>query len=161
MPNLTVQLGAQAQTPDGRTVSVPPAIVLQQRGPVLQASISVLESMAKEILQQGKGVPAPKTGWAQIDTGASITCVDDGAAQELGLPPIDVVSLCSASHGGTQANVYPVQILIPELGMSLQAPRAVGAALAVQGLLVLIGRDVLQRCTLFYNGPMGQITLSI
>lgn len=161
MPILTLQLADQAQTPDGHVIPIPASVALQLRGPVVQASISVAESMAKELLQQGKELPAPKTGPALSDTGASITCVDDGAAQELGLPPIDVVSLCSASHGGTEANVYPVQILIPELGISLQAPRAVGAALAVQGLLVLIGRDVLQRCTLFYNGPMGQITLSI
>ena len=34
-------------------------------------------------------------------------------------------------------------------------------ALASQGLLVLICRDVLQNCNLFYNGPMGQFTLSV
>jgi hypothetical protein len=29
-----------------------------------------------------------------------------------------------------------------------------------QGLLMLIGRDFLQHCTLFYNGIAGQVTLS-
>ena len=36
-----------------------------------------------------------------------------------------------------------------------------GAALKEQGLLLLIGRDLLAHCTLFYNGPTGQITLSL
>ncbi len=45
--------------------------------------------------------------------------------------------------------------------VTLNAPRAMGAALASQGLLVLIGRDVLQNCNLFYNGPAGQFTLSL
>ena len=27
--------------------------------------------------------------------------------------------------------------------------------------LILIGRDVLQSCTLFYNGSVGQFTLSL
>jgi hypothetical protein len=36
-----------------------------------------------------------------------------------------------------------------------------GAALKEMGLLLLIGRDLLQYCTLFYNGATGQITLSI
>jgi len=154
-------MGGQAQTLDGRAIPIPPSVALLQRGPVVQASISLLESMAKELLQQGQELPAPKTGLALIDTGASITCVDEGVAQELGLPAIDVVSMYSASHGRTQQNVYPVQILLPQFGVSVQAPRAMGAALAGQGLLVLIGRDVLQRCTLFYNGPLGQVTLSI
>jgi len=45
--------------------------------------------------------------------------------------------------------------------MGVDAPRAVGAALKAQGIVALIGRDVLQHCTLYYNGPAGQITLSI
>ena len=36
-----------------------------------------------------------------------------------------------------------------------------GAALEPQGLLALIGRDVLARCTLFYNGTTGEFTLAI
>ncbi len=28
------------------------------------------------------------------------------------------------------------------------------------GLMILIGRDLLRYCTLFYNGPAGQFTLS-
>ncbi len=56
-------------------------------------------------------------------------------------------------------NIYPVQIMTPIV--TLNAPRAMGAALATQGILVLIGRDVLQSCTLFYNGPAGQFTLTL
>jgi hypothetical protein len=43
----------------------------------------------------------------------------------------------------------------------INAERAIGAALAVQGYIALIGRDALINCTLFYNGPMGAFTLSI
>jgi predicted aspartyl protease len=161
VPLLTFQLAGQGQTPDGKTILLPPPVALQQRGPVVQVSITVEENVAKTLVQQGQQVPTPKSGWALIDTGASVTCVDDQAAQELNLPVIDVVPMCSASHAQTQQNVYPVQITIPALGFNLQAPRAVGAALAAQGLLLLIGRDVLQICTLFYNGPAGQITIAI
>jgi predicted aspartyl protease len=135
--------------------------VLQQRGPIVQVSITTEENIAKSLAQQGKILPPPKAGWALIDTGASVTCVDDQAAKDLGLPVIDVVPMCSASHAQTLQNVYPIQITIPGLGFNLQAPRAVGAALDAQGLILLIGRDVLQMCTLFYNGPAGQVTLSL
>jgi predicted aspartyl protease len=94
-----------------------------------------------------------------IDTGASNTCVDDQVAQELGLPVIDVGYMQSASHEKHQCNIYPVQIITPVV--TLNSPRTMGAALASQGLLILIGRDVLQSCTLFYNGSVGQFTLSL
>ena len=47
------------------------------------------------------------------------------------------------------------------LPIVVSAPRAVGAALKAQGLMVLIGRDVLQSCILVYNGPAGQFTLTL
>lgn len=161
MPLLTVQFSGQAQAPDGKTIPLPPPVALQQRGPVLQVSLTVAESVAKALAQQGQPLPPPRTGWALIDTGASVTCIDDQAAQELGLPAIDVVPMASASHAQTQQNVYPVQITLSAFGFALQAPRAIGAALAAQGILALIGRDVLQICTLFYNGPAGTISLAI
>ena len=58
-------------------------------------------------------------------------------------------------------NVYPIQIEVVGLPISIEAPNPIGAALAAQGLLALIGRDVLQHCTLFYTGITGEITLSI
>jgi predicted aspartyl protease len=122
--------------------------------------VSVEQSMAQALLQQGQAVPPPKTGFALIDTGASFTCIDDQAAKDLGLPIIDVASISSASHAQHQCNVYPVQISIPPM-LILQSPRTIGAALAAQGLLVLIGRDVLQHCLLVYNGGTGSITLSL
>lgn len=95
-----------------------------------------------------------------IDTGATGTCIDEQAAQELGLPVIDVAKMTSATHADQQCNVYPVQINIPP-AITLNSLRTVGAALAPQGLLVLIGRDVLRVCSMFYNGPAGQFTLSL
>jgi len=96
-----------------------------------------------------------------IDTGATSTCIDDAAATRLGLPAIDVVTVASASHASTQQNVHPIQIEVIGLPITISAPRAIAAPLAAQGLLVLIGRDVLQHCTLFYNGPAGSVSLSV
>jgi len=121
--------------------------------------VTIEENAGKALLSQGKVVPTPKTGWALIDTGASNTCVDEQAAKELGLPVIDVGTMLSATHERVPCNIYPVQVATPIV--SLNSPRTMGAALAAQGLLVLIGRDVLQRCNLFYNGPIGQFTLSL
>jgi len=159
LPNLHSQIAAQAKTADGKVVQLAPAAALQLRGPILQVSITIEQNAGKGLVAQGKTLPTPKSGLALIDTGASNTCVDEQAAKDLGLPVIDVANMQSASHEKHECNIYPVQIITPIV--TLNAPRAMGAALAPQGLLVLIGRDVLQNCNLFYNGPMGQFTLSL
>jgi predicted aspartyl protease len=158
VPILHSQAGGQANAPDGKPVQLTPPAALQLRGPVMQISVTINQNAAQALIGQGKTVPT-KSGWALIDTGASNTCIDEKAAQELGLPVIDVASMQSASHEGHQCNVYPVQIITPVF--TLNSPRTLGAALESQGLLVLIGRDVLQQCTLFYNGVVGQFTLTL
>jgi len=158
VPILHSQITAQGQTPDGKTVQVPPAAALAMRGPIVQVTVSIEQNAAKALLNQGKTVPS-KAGLALIDTGASNTCIDEQAAQELGLPVIDVGSMQSATHDKHPCNVYPVQIVTPVV--TLNSARTLGANLAAQGLLILIGRDVLSQCTFFYNGPVGEFTLSL
>src|SRR5487761_597628 len=151
-------MAAQGKSPDGKVVPVHPAVALQMRGPVLQVAVTIEQNAGKALLSQGRTV-ATKTGLALIDTGASNTCIDEQVAQELGLPIIDVGSMQSASHEKHPCNIYPVQIITPVV--TLNSSRTMGANLAPQGLLVLIGRDVLAACNLFYNGPSGQFTLSL
>jgi predicted aspartyl protease len=161
VPILHTQLRAQGKTPQGQIVQVPPAIALLRQGPCLQVSIGLAQSIANQLLQQGKTLPRPVSGVALIDTGATSTCIDDAVAKQLQLPVVNVVNVASASHASTLQNVYPIQIEVVGLPISIEASNAIGAALAPQGLLALIGRDVLQHCTLFYNGLTGEITLSI
>ncbi|MBI3695626.1 MAG: hypothetical protein HY238_12410 [Acidobacteria bacterium] len=161
MPILHTQLAGQGQTPDGKVVQLPPRMVLQQRGPVVQVAITIQEALATALVEQGKPVPQPTIGLALIDTGASNTCIDDEAAQAMQLPAIDVGVMCSASHAKTPSNIYPIQIEVIGFPIRFQSPRTMGAALREQGLLLLLGRDLLQHCTLFYNGFTGEITLAI
>jgi hypothetical protein len=87
-----------------------PQQVLQARGPLVQVTIGVYRPMAQQLVQQGITLPAPVSGEAMIDTGASVTCIDDGAAQQLNLPVVNRVNVASASHPATQQNVYPVSL---------------------------------------------------
>jgi len=79
----------------------------------------------------------------------------------MGLPAIDVVTMVSASHAATQQNVYPIRIEFASVPIVVDAPRAMGANLATQGLLLLIGRDLLQHCTFTCNGLAGCITFCV
>ena len=161
MPILHVQYDAEGQTPDGKKIQLPARLALLQTGPCVQVIIGLAQSLAEQLVQQGHAVPQPVSGMALVDTGASTTCIDEALAQRLGLPAIDVVQMTSASHAGTEANVYPIQMEIVGSPIRVNVPRAIGANLAPQGIVALIGRDYLQHCTLFYNGFTGEITLSI
>ena len=161
MPILHVQYDAHGKDPEGRVVSVPPGLVLQQHGPIVQIILGIGKTFAEPLQQQGIALPVPASGNALIDTGASTTCIDDSVAQKMGLPAIDVVTMASASHASTQQNVYSIQMQIVGSPIMVEVPRAIGANLQSQRIIALIGRDYLQHCTLHYNGLTGAITLSI
>src|SRR5487761_1724435 len=152
MPILHSQLSAQSPGPDGSPVQISPQLVLLNRGPVLQITVGLAQSMAQPLLQQGITLPTPLSGLALIDTGASVTCIDEAAAQQLQLPVVGTTQMVSASHANVQQNIYPVQIELVGANITIESPQTMAAALAAQGLLMLIGRDVLANCTLFYNG---------
>ncbi len=159
MPILHAQILGQAPDPSGQMVPVLPSQAIQQKGPVVQVTIGPLQQLVQQWTQQGISVPASITGEALIDTGASVTCIDDAVAQQLGLPVIDVMQMVSASHT-TQQNVYPVSITIAT-NLRFDLSRVMGANLQPQGLAVLIGRDLLSICTLHYNGTSGEFTLAL
>ncbi len=123
--------------------------------------MSVGQQIAGPILQAGGTLPAPVAGLALIDSGATSTCIDETIAQQLNLPAIDVVTIASATHASVQQSVYPIKVEVVGLPIAINAPRAIGAPLQSQGILVLLGRDVLQHCVLVYNGPAGSFSLSI
>jgi predicted aspartyl protease len=159
MPVFNIQLLAQAKAPDGKTTNLSAQTALHQRGPVVPASVCLEINMAKPLLAQGKAVGG-QPGYALIDTGATVSAVDEQTAQELKIPIVDQGKMTSASHESSPCNLYPIQITIGGV-LVLQVPRAMGAKLKPMGLVAIIGRDILQQCAFFYNGPLGTITLSI
>lgn len=160
MPILHVQYSATGTTPQGQQITLDPRLALQQRGPVIQVTVSLAQASAQALVQAGQTAPAPISGLALIDTGASHTCIDRTAAQTMGLSIINVVNMTSATHANEPCNVHPISIEVAGANITIETPDALGANLAPQGLLLLIGRNVLQHCNLVYTGIAGTITLS-
>ena len=70
-------------------MALPGAQALVQRGPIINVTVGLERSMATALIGQGSKVPTPISGLALIDTGASVTCIDNSKAIELGLPVVD------------------------------------------------------------------------
>ncbi len=160
MPILHTQYRGEVRDQEGKTINIHPRVILKGRGPILQVTLGFPESIAGVLIEQGKPVPSPVSGYALVDTGASDTCIDSDIAETFNLPVIDQVKMASDSHNAIDKNVYPALIEFVSYPIKINVERAVGANLMSQDLLVLLGRDLLQSFTLFYNGPAGELTLS-
>lgn len=121
--------------------------------------MGVHAQLADVLTAQNQSVPTPITGFGLIDTGASVTAVDDQALARLGILPIAVIQVGTA--GGQRAQQqYPAQIRFTQFGFDITFATVIGADLTGMGILALIGRDVLSRALLVYNGTLGHFILS-
>lgn len=135
--------------------------VLQGRGPVVAVEIQLPTALANHLQAKGTALPQPITGFALIDTGASKTCVEAQAISGLGVTPINRIKVQTPS-GSTQQYLYPARVAFPGTTLpSIEFSSVVGSTLAAQGIVALIGRDVLARFLLVYNGPAGLYSLAL
>jgi predicted aspartyl protease len=104
---------------------------------------------------------------ALVDTGASCTCVDLTVLQQLAIPTTGTTPLLTPSTGQTPhtVNQYDVSIVIVfgnpfKVLFGAHTMPVVEADLRPQGILALIGRDVLLTGILQYNGETELFTLA-
>jgi predicted aspartyl protease len=113
------------------------------------------------VLQQSQSpIPPPHVGLALIDTGASITAVDERVLRTLGLSPTGVTQVATPG-GEVQQAVYACDIAFPGTPIpTLPFNSVIGSQLEGLGYSALIGRDVLRFFQLVYNGAEGLWTLA-
>jgi len=68
--------------------------------------------------------------------------------------------------GPVQQSLYPAKFRFPGEAFEIEFSSVVGADLtgqhiAGQDIIALLGRDVLSKCVLIYNGPGGFFTLAL
>lgn len=160
MPILNTRIQADAKDEQGNPVRLPQGIPLQHAGPRVQISLSPLEEQIKSLTDRGKDIPTPVVGHALIDTGASSTCIDQDAANRAGLAVVDSGPMHSATHANEIVPIFAGLMKIHGLS-NIEAGRAYGVNLDSQGLIALIGRDVLSKCILVYNGIDNSFSLSL
>jgi len=135
-----------------------------------QISIDILPPSIVEKWAQIRKVSVKKTSkvTALLDSGASVTGIDDQVLTELQYPPIGIAGLSTPS-GTRQTNMYMVKLVIPSRSdpnfppiiprIIIDNVRVISVTLSNQPYKALLGRDVLSKMIMIYNGPHALITL--
>ena len=126
--------------------------LLQRIGPTLRVQVGFDPSGQAQLPEQEYP--------ALVDTGASVSCIDNALAIVLGLPAIDRVPVGGA-EGEYNALLYLAQVRVPSLSILIHGP-FVGVNLQQGGQphFALLGRSLLSICRLVYDGPTGSVTIS-
>ena len=126
---------------------------LRRDGPTLDV---VLHTTCRD----GSACP-PVHGRAMVDTGADRTAVSMDAVR--GARPSGSFRALGVTSGEVDLPIYPVRLGFPGTGLpEVAVPEAAGSPhLRDQGIDVLIGREVLGRGRLVYDGRTGRWSLSI
>ncbi len=99
---------------------------------------------------------------ALFDTGADITVIHPGLAQQIGIYPHDRIEV-AGMHGTTElCNVYDVQLRQPDSDLVIPDLTVVeGNVLGAPQIQVLIGRSVLWRGVLVYDGVHQRFSFEV
>lgn len=102
---------------------------------------------------------------ALIDTGAERSSIDSGQARMLGLERIGEADVVTPSTGADakKTNVYKSDLVITAGRFECEIPGAElpEAEIENQGFTLLLGRDILSRLHLIWDGPAKTVTLFV
>lgn len=106
--------------------------------------------------------PAVKAVPALIDTGATLSCIDNKLAEELDLPLMDRQEFLAGIDGVALTNLYLAQIAIPQLNF-VHYGRFAGVKLAEGQQIhkILLGRSFLRTFIMIYDGLHGDVRLAV
>lgn len=132
---------------------------LRARGPIAQVNIAVSAAAESALMAAGQAIPPPIQVTALIDTGASVTAISQGIAQQLGLQPVGMQPVSTPSSPSANMPLYAIRVVLNNVVFEVTAIEATG--LAVQGIGALLGRDVLSQAVFVYIGYANEFTIAL
>jgi len=139
-------------------------VTISSEGPAID--LAVAARLTGRQRREGPGGQAPPliTVRALIDTGADLSAVHPRVLQQIGVRATRSVQIRRPGVGGGFGLAWLSDVNLAIGGPSARTlwvpAQVVGVAPSTPTVLALIGRDVLKHCTLFYNGPRGELALS-
>lgn len=154
-----INLRAESRNEKGEVRPAPEALALS--GPILPVTLTLSDASQRAYSEQGKPLPETVSGLAMIDTGATSTCFDQDSARAAGLPVVGTAKMSSTTHADQEMPVFAGKMMIAGQ-IVIDVDRGMGANLSsFDGLVALIGRDLLSSAVFTYNGPDGSICIAI
>lgn len=136
-------------------------------GPVLDVMVGVSSPRLAALKNAGISPPALIQARMLIDTGASSTNICGSVMKHLNLAATGQTMVLTPSTGMTPVAMdqYDVNLYFPfaTAGTNPHAIRTIPiicADFTAQGIHGLIGRDILERASIFYNGDLQLCTLN-
>jgi hypothetical protein len=132
---------------------------LRRSGPKIRVTITHPRSVLAAAKQAGVDLKDSFTATALIDTGASRTVINPQLAATCGLRQTGVARISSAGHI-TERPEYAGAIHFPDQELKGFDPLSlVACPLPEQNVACLLGRDVLERWNLTYDGRSGFVEI--
>jgi hypothetical protein len=139
-------------------------ILVGSDGAVIDIAVMVGPIMRQDLLSRGALPLQPVIIRALIDTGADLTAIHPQILEQFGGRPAGSARIRrpGQSLGYQAVSLFEIQLSIGGVtpGVPWIPTRVVGVEPATPTVLAMIGRDVLKHCTLYYNGPGSELTLS-
>jgi hypothetical protein len=140
---------------------------ISPQGPIVDAAVMVSTARQQALQNAGNEVPAPQMIRALVDTGAGISGVDPSVLTALGLSQTGEAEIHTPSTGlvPVKTPTYDVRIAIlaarsGDLHFISETVQVTATELTGRGFQVLMGRDILASCILYFNGADGVFSLS-
>jgi hypothetical protein len=134
--------------------------------PVLSLKINPQRGVLLPVRVGAVGTPSHRhtEHHALLDTGAEHSSIDQALASEIGLQAVDRTKLVTpTTPEGEERTVYTAALCIEAPGMVSELPsvRLSSAELSAQGFSLILGRDILSRMMLVWDGPAGIVRLAL
>ncbi len=131
---------------------------LEADGPCLRVTVAITSAAEEAFSKEARPIPPPIAVVALIDTGATGTVIQQGLAQQLGLQPVGAAWIQTPASSDVLCDKYAVRLSFMDGLMTLDTT-VIEAPLRGVPIQCLIGRDVLSRSILIYNGNIKQFTI--
>lgn len=138
--------------------------LIEAAGAFVTIKVAQSPEFIEALERSGHPASTPVAIMALLDTGASISALDPIIAHQLALQDRGTTYIHTPSTGRA---VAPCKMFDAMVTLDASGPRplslttsVIEAEFASQGFLALIGRDILNRCILTFDGPRGSFSLS-
>jgi len=126
-------------------------------GPTIQVTILPSTVEVEQLRKNGLTIPTLQI-IALIDTGASCCSISTEVAKKLSLVSFEKETIYTPS-GASEHLLFDIGLILPVFPNKAIPIQVFAVNLEKQPISMLIGRDILSICTLFYNGSDNSFTL--